>query len=270
MHTHISMRGSLLSFFVGAAIVGSVLSSSHAEITISEQAWEKLMKLNLERLKRFCDDLNGRLKEKKIEADCWYDDESMKADAKHICDVVCTENSGFPRERQWSHPNPWLELHKSLIELVNDAIKDGKRQEISWFLSKNGVGVFLKSIICGVTLDSVNGFENERKRIVEGHGMFLTGIPTFRFSLEEVPQPYSNSLKIQEYFNELFYKYQSVVTEWLKVESNETLTDQQVASLFAEKFFSDDYIEQVQSILRAECDYDSLIIAKSPLKPCSL
>ena len=43
----------------------------------------------------------------------------------------------------------------------------------------------------------------------------------------------------------------------LEVESNETLTDQQVASLFAEKFFSDDYIDQVQNILRAECDYEA-------------
>ena len=102
LHTPIGVRNRLLSFFVGAATVGSVLSSSHAEITVSPQAREKLLKLNLERLKRFCDDLNGRLKKKKIEADFWYDDESMKADAKHICNVVCTENSGFPRERQWN------------------------------------------------------------------------------------------------------------------------------------------------------------------------
>ena len=270
LHTPIGMRDRLLSLFVGAAIVGSVLSSSHAEITISPQAREKLLKLNLERLKRFCGDLNGRLKEKKIGADFGYDNESMKADAKHICDVVCTENSSFPRERQWNHPKPWLELHKSLIELVNGAIKDGKHQEISWFLSKNGVGVFLKFIVCGVTPDSDDGFKNEWKRIVEGNGMFFTGIPTFSFSIEEVPLSYSNPFRIQAYFNELFCKYQSVVTEWLEVESNETLTDQQVASLFAEKFFSDGYIEQVQSILRAECDYDSLIIAKSHLQPCSL
>ena len=165
---------------------------------------------------------------------------------------------------------PWLELHKSLVEVVNDVIKDGKHEEIFWFPSKNGVGVFLKFVVCDVIPDSDNGFENEWRRIVEGHGMFLTGIPTFSFSIEEVPQPRSNPFIVQAYFNELFCKYQSVVTEWLKVESNETLTDQQVAFLFAEKFFSGDYIEQVQNILRVECDYQSLIIARPSLKPCSL
>ena len=270
MFSHIlflGMRNSLLSLFVSAAIIGSVLSSSHAEITISPQACNKLIDLNLERLREFWKHLNGVLEKNGLKSELCYDDEAFVKDMYALCDVVYTKNSGLPLTQYCSGGAIGWTRRKSFIQLANDAFEEHEGEELRWLFFKKGIEVFLKYCMCHVAVDLPGNFEKLKtphysvstltekvwKRIYVGEG----GIWAPDFMLEHMDPVYrdhrGNPFKLRELAEKLIRENESVFRkEWFPG-TVEVLTDRQITSLFAEKFFSDDYVRQVRNVVVEGC-----------------
>jgi len=275
------MRNNLLSLFVGAAIAGSVFSSSHAELDISEQAWEKLMELNSKRLMEFWDYLQNIFKKRDLIAnqDLCYDDEALAKDLQMFADVMCRENSGYPLRNYCSGWVIDCTNRLSFMQLANNDDKpcswcddyrissNYRGQRLHWLFFEKGIEVFLKYCMCNVAVDLPENFEDlksplgsEDSLIEKMWRMLYTsqgGIWVPASMLESVDSVYKDHcghpFKLRELAEKLISDNESIFREEWFPKSDRILTKSQITSLFAEKFFSDDYIKQVQAIVTEGC-----------------